>query len=407
MAGVKPQKIKEVVTYNGWGGYFFEDIDKIRSKFIPPEDRYHTKTDHDRYPYIRTPAPVVGVGIKLEDGSVHFGDAVAVSFGGKAGRAGPGNTEQLEHWFKSDFAKWAKGREITRWLEIEQNFLGQFKSIPAFIRYAVSQALLSAASRVSNELPYKLIASDLGLTPSTKPIPLHGSSGANFSDTVDRMLARKIPYLPQGQFEDIANQIGPNGLHLLDWIKNFKKRAARFNYSPTLTLDFHGSLDQVFSGDDKAIAEFIAAMAKKSVPHPLHLESPIVGKTLQDHGERLTKIKSLVSKNSPGTKIIADEWANELADINYLISKNAVDGIHIKMPDTGALSECAEAVAACKKSKVFALLGGSCTETDIGARASAHLALACSPDALLVKPGMGFDESFVMINNELSRQLMS
>jgi methylaspartate ammonia-lyase len=73
------------------------------------------------------------------------------------------------------------------------------------------------------------------------------------------------------------------------------------------------------------------------------------------------------------------------------------------MPDTGALSECAAAVAVCKSTGVFALLGGSCTETDIGARASVHLALATQPDALLVKPGMGFDESYVAMFNEMAR----
>jgi methylaspartate ammonia-lyase len=137
------------------------------------------------------------------------------------------------------------------------------------------------------------------------------------------------------------------------------------------------------------------------------VESPVVGKTLEDHAKRLRAIRLRVQGSSPSTKIIADEWANEVADIKFLIDQNAVDGIHIKMPDTGSLSECAEAVNICKKAKVFSLLGGSCTETDIGARASVNLAMACQPDALLVKPGMGFDESFAVMNNEMARALIS
>jgi hypothetical protein len=137
------RKIIEVRTYRGWGGYFFEDIDKIRQKFIPTPDRYHTPTDHDRYPFVRTPAPVVGVGIKLDDGSVHWGDGVAVSFGGKAGRAGLGSPDELEKWFKSDFKSWCVGRDVSTWKSLEESFLKAHKTTAPFVRYAVSQAFLS------------------------------------------------------------------------------------------------------------------------------------------------------------------------------------------------------------------------------------------------------------------------
>lgn len=399
------QKIVDILTYRGWGSYFFEDIDQIRHKFISIADRYHTPTSHDRYPFVRTPAPVVGVGLKLEDGSVHWGDAVAVSFGGKAGRAGPRSPDELDRWFKTDFKSWSLGRDVSGWLSLEESFLKAYKTTPAFIRYAVSQALLSAASHGTGMSAYKLLAKDLGLTPAKQPITLHGSSGGNWDDTVDRMLARKISYLPQGQFENLESQIGTDGANLLKWIDGFKQRAARFNYQPTLTLDFHGALDAVFDHSEKRIADFIARMSQKADPHPLHVESPIVGKTLQDHAKRLAGIRSNVRAAAPSTKIIADEWANEVSDIQYLIDQKSVDGIHIKMPDTGTLSECAEAVRICKQAKVFALLGGSCTETDLGANASVHLALACSPDALLIKPGMGFDESYVQMHNEMVRRL--
>jgi methylaspartate ammonia-lyase len=401
------RKIIDVITYRGWGGYFFEDIDKIRQKFIPTADRYQSSTDHDRYPFVRTPAPVVGVGIKLDDGSVHWGDGVAVSFGGKAGRAGPGSPDELEKWFKSDFKSWCVGRDASSWKSLEEAFLKAHRTTAAFVRYAVSQAFLSACSHV-NQLPSaSLIARDLGLTVSKTPIPLHGSSGANWDDTVDRMLARRLSYLPQGQFENLDAQIGSGGGQLLKWIEGFKVRASKFGYTPTLTLDFHGALDFIFAGSDTNIADFIIAMAQKAAPHALHVESPVVGKTLEDHAKRLSPIRLRVQGSSPSTKIIADEWANEVADIKFLIDQNAVDGIHIKMPDTGSLSECAEAIKICKKAKVFSLLGGSCTETDLGARASVHLAIACQPNALLVKPGMGFDESFALMNNEMARALIS
>lgn len=398
-------KIIDVLTYQGWGGYFFEDIDQIRKKHIPPETRYHTATSHKRYPFVRTAAPVVGVGLKLDDGSVHWGDAVAVSFGGKSGRAGPSNPKKLEDWFQKDFRSWCLNKKINTWLDMELQFLKTFGSVAPFIRYAVSQALVAAVSHIQTKLPFLVISEDFGVNPSLVPIPLHGSSGANFTDTVDRMLARKLKYLPQGQFENLQKEIGTNGKELLKWISRFKNRAKKFGYKPTLTLDFHGALDSTFKYDDRNIARFISEMAKKSHPHLLHVESPIVGTTLKDHSSRLHNIRKTLQTLSSDVRIIADEWANELSDIQYLLDQNAVDGIHIKMPDTGSLFECGKAILACKNAGAFALLGGSCTETDLGARASAHLALALKPDALLVKPGMGFDESHALMSNEMKRSL--
>jgi methylaspartate ammonia-lyase len=400
-------KIIDVVTYRGWGGYFFEDIDLIRRRNIPVSERYHTPTHHDLYPHARTPAPVVGVGLKLEDSSIHWGDAVAVSFGGKSGRAGPGTPASVETWFNNEFKPWCIGRGVTGWQKLEQSFLTEHPKTPAFMRYAVSQAFLSAASHPQGLSFAQLIARDLNLQITKNLIPLQGSCGANWDDTVDRMLARHLPYLPQGQFENLQEQIGSSGERLLKWVESFKNRAAKFNYTPTLTLDFHGALGTIFSDDDEKIAAYIIELSNKAAPHPLHVESPIVGKDLIQHAKRLAAIRHMVHSDAPNTKIIADEWANELLQIKFLLEQNSVDGIHIKMPDTGSLLECAEAIKACQQHQVFTLLGGSCTETDLGLKASVHLALACQPDALLVKPGMGFDESFACIYNEAARFIHS
>ncbi len=40
------------------------------------------------------------------------------------------------------------------------------------------------------------------------------------------------------------------------------------------------------------------------------------------------------------------------------------------------------------------------------ARMSAHLALATRPDAMLIKPGMGFDESYALMFNEMARSVL-
>jgi methylaspartate ammonia-lyase len=403
--GMKNLRVTDVLTYRGASSYFFEDLDLVRSRNLAMTDRYHVKTSHTRFPLARTPATVVGVGLRLSDNRVVWGDAVPVSFGGKSGRAEIWNAERLEQWFTESLKPWIMAQDLNHWLETERRFISDFPKIPPFLRYAVSQALISAIAMAGDELPCVLMARELGMTLSRHLIPLHGSSGSDFDGSVDRMLARGIRYLPQGQFENLEAQIGPDASALKDWIAGFKTKAARFNSQPALTLDFHGALDVICNQDTDAVARLILSLAAAASPHPLHVESPIVGATFSEHSDKLAKIRSIVRQNSPTTKIVADEWANEVGDIELLIKSGAVDGIHIKMPDTGMLSENAQAVKLCKDHGVFALLGGSCTETDTGAELSAHLALATKPDALLVKPGVGFDESYAFLTNTMARAI--
>jgi methylaspartate ammonia-lyase len=47
--------------------------------------------------------------------------------------------------------------------------------------------------------------------------------------------------------------------------------------------------------------------------------------------------------------------------------------------------------------------GGTCNETDLSARTCVHLAMATRPERMLAKPGMGFDEGFTVVNNEMER----
>ena len=50
-------------------------------------------------------------------------------------------------------------------------------------------------------------------------------------------------------------------------------------------------------------------------------------------------------------------------------------------------------------------MGGSCTETDLSAGVSVHVAVATQSDMMLAKPGMGVDEGLTIVGNEQNRLL--
>lgn len=64
-----------------------------------------------------------------------------------------------------------------------------------------------------------------------------------------------------------------------------------------------------------------------------------------------------------------------------------------------------EAVLYCKSHGMGACLGGTANETDHSTRISTHMGLACQPDFMLSKPGLGADEALMIQTNEMARTL--
>ena len=79
--------------------------------------------------------------------------------------------------------------------------------------------------------------------------------------------------------------------------------------------------------------------------------------------------------------------------------------IQIKTPDLGGINNSIEAVIYCNQEGVDAYLGGTCNETNRSAEVCAHIAMATSPIQYLAKPGMGVDEGYMIVFNEMSRIL--
>jgi len=104
-------------------------------------------------------------------------------------------------------------------------------------------------------------------------------------------------------------------------------------------------------------------------------------------------------------EIVADEWCNTLEDIKYFADNRAGHMVQIKTPDLGGIGNIVEAVLHCKKIGIGAYQGGTCNETDRSAQVCVHIAMATKPDQILAKPGMGVDEGYMVVYNEMQRIL--
>ena len=119
----------------------------------------------------------------------------------------------------------------------------------------------------------------------------------------------------------------------------------------------------------------------------------------------LKNLTAEIDRRGIGVELVADEWCNTLEDIRYFADNKAGHMVQIKTPDLGGINNIAEAVLYCKKKGIGAYQGGTCNETDRSAQVCVNIAMAVQPDQILAKPGMGVDEGYMIVYNEMQRIL--
>jgi len=125
-----------------------------------------------------------------------------------------------------------------------------------------------------------------------------------------------------------------------------------------------------------------------------------------DVGDRADQIDAMVELRegldaaNVDVDIVADEWCNTFEDVQAFVDAGAADLVQVKTPDLGGIHRSGQAVRYCDGTDTRAYLGGTCNETETSARACAHVALATNAAQVLAKPGMGFDEGYMIVEND-------
>ena len=91
--------------------------------------------------------------------------------------------------------------------------------------------------------------------------------------------------------------------------------------------------------------------------------------------------------------------------VTQVVDAGACDMAQIKTPVLGGVQNTVDSVLYCKRHGVEAYQGGTCNETVVSTRVCVHLAVAAGAHRFLAKPGMGFDEGYSLVRNEMERLL--
>lgn len=406
-------KIIDVVCAKGRTGFFFDDQRAIKKGAVKNGEVYEGKPVTEGFQSVRQAGEAISVMLVLEDGQIAYGDCAAVQYSGAGGRdplflAGnfiPIIEEHVKPMLVGQEAD--SFRRLTKELE---EIRVEGKELHTAIRYGVSQAILDAVAKAKKQLMCQVAADEYGLEVSEQAIPIFTQSGDNRYDNSDKMIVKGAQVLPHALINNVQEKLGEHGELLKEYIAWLSRRIQQFrpseDYSPVIHVDVYGTIGAVFGVDNyKGMADYLEELEKAARPFKLRIEGPMDAEEREKQMLCLKGLTQEVDRRGIQVELVADEWCNTLEDVKYFADNKAGHMAQIKTPDLGGINNTIEAVLYCKEKGFGAYQGGTCNETDRSAQVCVHCAMASKPDQILAKPGMGVDEGYMVVYNEMQRIL--
>lgn len=402
--------IQDVLFCPGKSAFYFDDQRAIKHKAVQDGFVYRGGPETAGFRRIRMAGESIGIMLVLADGRTAFGDCAAVQYAGSGGRDPLFTAADFLPLCEGPLAEALRGFKLASFRDAAAHFEGlSFHGRPLHtaIRYGVSQALLDARALSEGISKCEVLCQEYGLPLSAEAVPIFGQSGDQRYEAVDKMILKEVDTLPHGLINNIQDKLGRDGGKLREYIQwvagRIKALRWRDDYRPNLHFDVYGTVGDLFNNDLDAITDYLASLVPSAGGFPLYIEGPVDMQERSAQVDALKAIKDRLERLGATVRIVADEWCNTLEDIRTFADAGACHMVQIKTPDLGGIQNTVEAVIYCRKLGVEAYQGGTCNETDITARTCVHAAMAARPDLMLAKPGMGFDEGFSMVHNEMQR----
>ena len=400
-------KITRVICAPGKTGFFFDDQKAIKAGAEHDGAYYKGKALTPGFTAVRQAGESISVLFQLENGALAHGDCAAVQYSGAGGRDPLFLAKDFIPIIEQEIAPLYVGKDITNFRQMADAV--DKKPYHTALRYGVTQACLDAVAKSQNKLMAEVIAAEYNSQVRDTPVPIFAQTGDDRYTNADKMIMKGVDVLPHGLFNNVPEKLGLKGEKLEEYVAWLVKRvhdlAPAPGYAPTLHIDVYGTLGVVFDNDLQRIADYLGKLEGIAKPLHLRIEGPVDVGAREPQIKALSDLRALTDQKGINVEIVADEWCNTLEDIRDFATAKAGHMLQIKTPDLGGINNTIEAVLHCRKTGLGAYLGGTCNETNRSAEVCAHIAMATSPVQILAKPGMGMDEGFMIVFNEMQRVL--
>ncbi len=404
-------KIKQVILSKSYTGFYFDDQKAIKGG-----------ADHDGFTYVGEPktpgftsirqtGEAISIQLVLEDGSVAVGDCAAVQYSGAGGRDPLFLADEFIPFIEKEIKPLLIGEDVSKFKELALKYdhlQVNGKRLHTAIRYGITQALLKATAITNKLTMAEVIRKEYGI-PEKKyaPVAVFTQSGDDRYNNADKMIIKQADVLPHALINHVETKLGNHGELLLEYVIWLRNRTLKLRkneqYNPVFHIDTYGTVGIAFNNDVPKMVDYFAVLAEAAKPFHLRIEGPVDAGNREDTMIALRDISALLDQRKIDVEIVADEWCNTLEDVIYFADNKAGHMLQVKTPDLGGVNNVVEALLYCNKKNIGSYCGGTCNETNISSEATTNIAIACHATQCLAKPGMGCDEGFMIVKNEINR----
>lgn len=403
-------KIIDVVCAPGRTGFYFDDQRAIKKGAKHDGFTYTGEPVTPGFSAVRQAGEAISVMLILEDGQVAYGDCAAVQYSGAGGRDPLFLAKDFIPVIQKEIAPKLIGRELTSFKKLAEEFDRMHvngKRLHTAIRYGITQAILDAVSKAKHITMAEVIRDEYNTGIDIKRVPIFTQSGDDRYDNSDKMIIKGADVMPHALINNVEEKLGCKGEKLYEYVKWLRNRVlklrTREDYKPVFHIDVYGTIGIAFNYDTKAMADYIKTLEEAAKPFHLRIEGPMDVEDRQKQMEALRDLTAELDKRKINVELVADEWCNTYEDVVFFADNKAGHMLQIKTPDLGGVNNIAEAILYCNKKGIGAYCGGTCNETNRSAEVTTNIGMACGAAQVLAKPGMGVDEGYMIVNNEMNR----
>lgn len=403
-------KIVDLICTPGTTGFYFDDQKAIKLGAGHDGMFYVGDPVTPGFTSIRQAGECISVMLILDDGQVALGDCAAVQYSGAGGRDPLFLAEDFIPVIEGPIKEHLVGKELKNFKELAEemdHLQVEGDRLHTAIRYGVTQALLDAVAKAKKKTMAEVIVEEYNTGVEIKRIPIFAQTGDDRYLNADKMIIKHVPVLPHGLFNNVEEKTGVKGEKLLEyveWLRDrvLSKRSCE-NYNPIFHIDVYGTIGDFTGNDVEWMTRYLKTLEEAAKPFQLRIEGPMDMGSKDEQIRVLSELTASLDKEGINVELVADEWCNTLEDVVDFAKAKAGHMIQIKTPDLGGINNTIEAVLKCKEHGVLSYCGGTCNETSRSTEILVNCSLATGADQQLAKPGMGVDEGFMIVNNEMNR----
>ena len=404
-------KIVDVLLTKSYTGFYFDDQKAIKAGAQSDGNMYTGNPLTPGFSKVRQTGEAISIQLILEDGSIGYRDCAAVKYSGAGGRDPLFLAEDFIPFLKEKIVPQLIGEDVSTFRNLSEKYDQMEvdgKRLHTAIRYGLTQALLNACATSNHVTMAEVIRKEYGISEKEyKPVPIFTQSGDERYTNSDKMIIKQADVLPHALINNVETKLGRDGSLLKEYVAWLRDRILNWrtdsSYNPVFHIDVYGTIGIAFNNDVDVMTSYMMELEEIAKPFAIRIEGPVDAGEREGTMQALKALRAELESRGSKLEIVADEWCNTLEDIKYFADNKAGHMLQIKTPDLGGVNNVAEAIIYCNEKGIGSYCGGTCNETNISAQTTTNIAIACMADQCLAKPGMGVDEGYMIVRNEMNR----